>query len=132
MLHPSIERKFGLSQHIYVFEVELALLAREAIPHFEPLSRYPAIRRDVAILIDENISADQIRQCISGQEIEGLVEIQIFDVYTGKGVPSGQKSIALGLILQDFSRTLRDTEVDGSVTRIMSGLNRELGASLRE
>ena len=107
-------------------------MGREAIPCFEPLSRYPAIRRDVAILIDESISADQIKRCISGQGIEGLKEIQIFDVYMGKGVPSGQKSIALGLILQDFSRTLRDTEVDGSVTRIVSGLNRELGASLRE
>lgn len=131
-LHPRIERELGLGQRIFLFEVEQEVLAKRTLPQFEPLSRYPAIRRDIAVVVEEGVSADRIRQCVARQGIEVLQEIQIFDVYRGKGVPQGQKSLALGLILQDFSRTLKDTEIDDALTRIVSGLNRELGASLRE
>lgn len=131
-LHPRIERKLGLGQRIYLLAVELEVLSRRPLPHFKPLSRYPAIRRDVAVVVEEGVSADTVLRCIAAQGIEILQEIQIFDIYLGKGVPQGQKSLALGLILQDFSRTLKDKEIDAVVTRIVSGLKRELGASLRD
>ena len=131
-LHPSLERTLGLGQRVYLFEIELTLLNRGHIASFKPLSRFPAIRRDIAIVVDEAISAAQVKHCITSDKIEALQETQIFDVYTGRGVASGQKSLALGLILQEFSRTLTDAEVDEIVSRIVSKLECELGASLRE
>jgi phenylalanyl-tRNA synthetase beta chain len=131
-LHPELERQFELDQRVHLFEIELDMLSRRQIPHFQTLSRFPAIRRDIAIVVDQGITAAQISTCISSLQIEALQECKIFDVYTGKGVSANRKSIALGLILQDLSRTLTDIEVDDLVSRIVSKLEHELGASLRE
>ncbi|MEN8129202.1 MAG: phenylalanine--tRNA ligase subunit beta [Pseudomonadota bacterium] len=131
-LHPSLETQFGLGQRIYLFEIELAILNRGRVAHFQPLSRFPVIRRDIAIVVDRGTTADQVRRCIASIHIDALQECQIFDVYSGKRVAENLKSLALGLILQDLSRTLTDKEVDEMVSRIVSRLERELGASLRE
>jgi phenylalanyl-tRNA synthetase beta chain len=131
-LHPELERQFELNQRVQLFEIELAILSRRNIAHYQALSRFPAVRRDIAIVVDQDITAAQISTCINSLGIEALQECKIFDVYTGKGVSSNRKSIALGLILQDLSRTLTDLEIDDLVSRIVSRLGHELGASLRE
>ncbi len=131
-LHPSIEHKLGIEQRLFLFEIELNLLKQGGMPLFKPWSRYPAIRRDISVIVDQSIQADQLKQCVYRESIDALQECQVIDVYTGKGIDSKQKSIALGLKIQDFSRTLTDLEVDKIVTRILSRLERELGALLRE
>jgi phenylalanyl-tRNA synthetase beta chain len=102
------------------------------VPRFEPLSKFPAIRRDLAIVIEQNITAHQVKACVVAENIPELRECNVFDVYRGKGVAPGQKSLALGLILQDLSRTLKDIEVDAIVSHVVSTLAHALGASLRE
>jgi phenylalanyl-tRNA synthetase beta chain len=131
-LHPRIERALDVGQKIYLFEMVLAVIRQRRVPRFEPLSKFPAIRRDLAIVIEQNITAHQVKVCVVAENIPELRECNVFDVYRGKGVAPGQKSLALGLILQDLSRTLKDIEVDAIVSHVVSTLAHALGASLRE
>ncbi len=131
-LHPSLKDELDLPRAALLFELDLQALGEAAIPRFEPLSRFPAIRRDLAIVVDEPVSARAVAQCVRASVPELLREFELFDVYRGKGIDSGRKSFAIGLTLQHLSRTLTDDEVDGLMHRLVETLRSELGASLRE
>jgi phenylalanyl-tRNA synthetase beta chain len=131
-LHPEVEKKLGLDQRLYCFELDLDSILHRSVPKFSESSKFPAIRRDLAIMVEEQISAAQIQESIRGLGIKTIQDFYIFDVYTGEGVPSGLKSIALGLILQDLSRTLNDQEVDELVHQVVTSLEKDVGASLRK
>jgi phenylalanyl-tRNA synthetase beta chain len=96
------------------------------------LSKYPSIRRDLAIVVDRALPFDRVRECVRRAAPAIVKEIRLFDVYTGERVDSGLKSLALGLILQDSSDTLTDQRVDEAVTGIVHALGRELNARLRD
>ena len=132
VLHPAVTREVGLEGDILAFEMEFSALKRSKIPVFRELSKYPAIRRDIAITIDDTIPSISIRECIEKSAGNLLQQLQLFDVYKGKGVDSGRKSLALGLTLQEFSRTLNDTEIAALIDRVLKDLNNKLGATLRE
>ncbi len=131
MLHPELEKKLDLGK-AYVFELRLQGILEGVLPTFRPLSKYPSIRRDLALVVDEGIGYRDVRACIRSAAPEILQDILLFDVYTGTNVDSGRKSLALGLILQDSSHTLTDDEVESAVTGILQQLKVELGANLRE
>jgi phenylalanyl-tRNA synthetase beta chain len=131
-LHPALQQQLGVSQRVYLFEIDQAVLAGRRLPAFAPLSKYPSIRRDIAIVLDEDIGAQKVKDCIEKAASNWLQNIELFDVYVGEGIDSGRKSLALGLTLQDLSRTLKDTDVESELSAILSALNRELGATLRE
>ena len=131
-LHPAIERELGLPQKAILFELELAALEQGHIPAFQALSKYPAIRRDISIVVDEEVSAQQVHDCIAAEAPEALRQVQLFDMYVGKGIDSGRKSLSLGLTLQDLSRTLTDNDVDNVIETIINALRTSLGAALRE
>lgn len=115
-----------------LFEISLAGIQETYIPAFEVLSKFPAIRRDLAVVLDEEITAQEVNDVIKKAAPESLTNIELFDVYTGEGIDSGRKSLALGLTLQDLSRTLTDNEVDDAITKIVGTLQTELGATLRD
>ncbi len=131
-LHPEILQRLGVSQQILMFELDAEAIAQTRVPAFTPLSRFPAVRRDLAIVVDEGVTAQAIRGRILGAAGPLLQDLRLFDVYRGKGIDSGRKSLALGLILQDSSRTLTEQEIDAAVARIIADLAQHLGASLRE
>ncbi len=131
-LHPEILQRLGVSQQILMFELDAEAIAQTRVPAFAPLSRFPAVRRDVAIVVDEGVTAQAVRDRILGAAGPLLQDLRLFDVYRGKGIDSGRKSLALGLILQDSSRTLTEQEIDAAVARIIADLTQHLGASLRE
>jgi phenylalanyl-tRNA synthetase beta chain len=131
-LHPTLQARLGLDQRVYLFELPLEMLRRGRIPSFAPLSKFPAIRRDIAVVVDQPVPAARVLDVIAGRDIPQLRDVILFDVYAGVGIPEGRKSLALGLILQDLSRTLNDRKVESIVSGIVAGLARELGASLRE
>ncbi|MFP4611560.1 MAG: phenylalanine--tRNA ligase subunit beta [Thiohalophilus sp.] len=131
-LHPGLQQALGLTQRVYLFEIAQAALAARRLPAFVPLSKYPSIRRDIAIVLDEVISAQKVKDCIAKAGSRRLTNIELFDVYVGEGIDSGRKSLALGLTLQDLSRTLKDTDVESEISTILAALDRELGATLRE
>ena len=114
-----------------VFEIDQESLLQAGIPKFVSLSKFPSIRRDIALVLDQAISAQAVEDCIKKYASEWLIDLKLFDVYMGKGIDSGRKSLALGLTLQDNSRTLTDTEVDNFIDKIVSGLESRIGASLR-
>lgn len=131
MLHPKIQQQLGIDQEVYLFEVQRSSLNKSKLPAYVPISKFPSIRRDLAILVDEQVTAQQIFDSLAAVEAEEIKDSLIFDVYTGEGVPKGRKSYALGLILQDLSRTLSEKEVEECVAKVMKRLGDDIGAILR-
>jgi len=131
-LHPRIEKKLGLSQPVFLFELDIDLMQQKNLPHYSSLSPYPSIRRDIALLVDQNIHFSSIEQVLINFDAEQFVDYTLFDVYLGDGVPEGQKSLALGLIFQDFSRTLEEQDITKYVDSIVSNLATITGATLRQ
>ena len=112
--------------------VTLSLVTTAAPTRFEPVSVFPRIRRDLSFTVDASETFSRIAEHVSVAASSRLKELRIFDVYTGKGVESGRKSVALGLILQDISRTLTDSEADQTVAAVIEQLTTGLNAKLRE
>jgi phenylalanyl-tRNA synthetase beta chain len=131
-IHPQLAQTLDLDPDTCVFELEYAALSRGQLARFAPISRYPSIRRDLAVVVDADIEAAALRAVTEEAAGELLQEVVIFDVYQGKGVETGRKSIALGLILQDYSRTLTEQDIESVVSRVTDRLGEKLGASLRD
>lgn len=132
MLHPTLEKKLGFDNQVFLFELELNKILNKHIPSFKSLSKFPSVRRDMAILVNETVTAKQITSCIENCFETAIQEIHIFDIYRGQGVEKGYKSVALSLILQDFSQTLTDIEIDAIFSRVLSKLSQDIGAKLRD
>jgi phenylalanyl-tRNA synthetase beta chain len=132
MLHPELEKKFDLTGGVFLFELRIGELLEGRLPSYRALSKFPSIRRDIAIVVDESVEFNTISDCVRRAAPEILQDILLFDVYTGEKIDSGLKSIALGLILQETSHTLTDNEVDGVVEGVLRMLKDELNAQLRD
>jgi phenylalanyl-tRNA synthetase beta chain len=131
-LHPVIEQNIGLSQRVFVFELDVNVLRNVSIPAYRAQSRFPSIRRDIALVVDQEITALSVIDCIKQAASSYLTKVELFDVYVGEGIDSGRKSLAMGLTLQDLSRTLKDAEVEKEMDQILAVLKSKLGATLRE
>ncbi|MFV0574299.1 MAG: phenylalanine--tRNA ligase subunit beta [Vibrio sp.] len=131
-VHPELERKFGLNGRTIVFEIEWSAIDTRVIPEAVSLSKFPANRRDIAVVVDDAIaSGDVVDACLAnGGEL--LTGAKLFDVYQGKGVEEGKKSLAIALSLQSTERTLEDADIAGSVDAIVAALSEQFGASLRD
>jgi phenylalanyl-tRNA synthetase beta chain len=131
-LHPDIERRLDLTYSAVVFELEVETALRATVPQHREVSRFPAVRRDLALVVEEGVPAqallDRIRDSAGGV----LREVTVFDVYRGPGIETGRKSVAIGLNLQDVSRTLTDDETDAIVARVVDDLEREFSATIRD
>jgi len=132
MLHPQLQHKLDLPGDTFLFEIDLEVLGEGRLPAFQPLSKFPQIRRDIAIVADAATSYRQIRDLVADAAGEILKDIRLFDVYTGEHIESGRKSLALGLILQASSHTLTDEQVEDVVGRVLKTLETEIGAQLRD
>jgi len=132
MLHPHLERQLGFDSQVFLFEVDQNLLLNKRIPVFKSLSKYPSVRRDLALIVHEEISASEIINCIQSSSEPKLQDVIIFDLYRGKGIGEGYKSIALSLFMQDETQTLTETEIDAIVNRLLTLLAKEKNAKLRD
>lgn len=132
MLHPQLARDLELDANSFLFELELSELDGMQKPVFEPLSRFPSVRRDLAILVDKEVEFSEVEACVRRHGGEILRDIILFDVYTGSKVDLGRKSLAFGLILQDSLRTLTDSDVDACMAGLLAGLGDDLNAKLRD
>ena len=131
-LHPSIRNSLDLPGEVYLFELRWASLSRRSVPLFQSVSRFPSMRRDLALVLDEQTSAQTVEQCVHSQATELLNDFRIFDVYRGAGIEAGKKSLALGLTFRAVSRNLTETEIDEIIARILKTLEQDLHASLRD
>jgi phenylalanyl-tRNA synthetase beta chain len=132
LLHPKVAKLLDLDQTMYLFEIKADSLLEGALPRFEAISKFPAIRRDLSIVVDQAVSADNVRETILKAAPGTLKEIELFDMYVGEGIDSGRKSLSLGLTLQDLSRTLIDSEIEEVMQRVIEQLRKDLGATLRQ
>ncbi|EKE01415.1 MAG: hypothetical protein ACD_21C00140G0003 [uncultured bacterium] len=130
-IHPKIKQELGLTKQACLFEINLNHVAGELKKTFCEFSKFPAIQRDIAIIVDENVKWQQIRQKIVDITGELLHNIEVFDIYRGTGVGLNKKSLAIHLIFQSVSRTLVDTEVDTSINQVVMALKQTFDASLR-
>lgn len=131
-LHPECVRALGLTYTAVVFELEVETALAAVVPEATEISKFPGIRRDLAVIVSEEITFDALSKVAKASAGALLQDITAFDIYRGQGIDKGKKSIALGLNLQDTSRTLTDSEADAIMTRVVDHLGSELGAKIRD
>lgn len=130
-LHPAQARHWELDLPLYVAEIDLEPLQTRTLPEYKGLSKYPSVRRDLALSVPESVSAADLLAAVRSAGGPLLSECRIFDIYSGKGIESGFKGIAIGLILRDVSRTLTDTDADRVMEGVIESLRKDCGVSLR-
>lgn len=131
-LHPELLRRFDLRGDAYLFDIALDPLLEAPGFTFLPLSKFPAVRRDLAIVVAESVSLADVERCIHGAAGAYLRDLQLFDVYRGQSIDSDSKSLALGLIFQASSSTLTDDDVDAAIAQVLDALKAEVGGTLRD
>ena len=131
-LHPQMIKLLNFSNDVYVFDLEMESSFSAKTLVFKEISKFPSLRRDLAIVVDESVPLAVLRENVTVSASGLLRELRVFDVYRGPGVENGRKSIALGLILQDSSRTLTDVDADAVVTLIVARLRDGLSATIRD
>jgi phenylalanyl-tRNA synthetase beta chain len=131
-LHPRHAKTFGLKRAAYLFELDADLAFAAMVPEAKTVSKYPSIRRDIAVIVDEKITSDELINAVAGSSPELISSVRIFDIFTGSGIEAGLKSVALGLILQETSRTLTDEDADSAMAAAVRKLQEDYGAELRD
>ncbi|MCG3862962.1 MULTISPECIES: phenylalanine--tRNA ligase subunit beta [unclassified Photobacterium] len=131
-VHPELERKFGLNGRTIMFEIEWAAINSRMLPEAVVVSKFPANRRDIAVVVNEDVLAGDVVAACRENGGELLTDVNLFDVYTGKGVEEGNKSLAIALTLQSAERTLEEADIASAVEAIVAALAEKFGASLRD
>ena len=131
-LHPALQKACGIDRSVYIAEIPYKLLVERQLPAFEAVSAFPASRRDLSLLVPQEVSGQSLTDACWHVAPTFLHNVNVFDVYQGKGVESGQKSVALGLIFQGKSRTLTDEEIEAAVKKVVANLSQTLNAVLRD
>ena len=130
-LHPHWRQKFGLPDSAALFEVDLDILMTRTLPAAVEITKFPLIRRDIAVIVPENIAVQAMLDSMRAEHLSIISEISLFDVYRGKGVENSKKSLAFRVLLQDTEKTLTDAEADLVITKLVNILEGQFDARLR-
>ncbi len=131
-LHPRLAKDHDLKRAVFVFDLDASQALTSSAPAAQPVSKYPAIRRDIAVVVDDGVSADELVKAVASS-VPGLIRhVRIFDIYKGSGIEAGRKSVAIGLILQETSRTLTDEDADSAMAAAIAALKKNFAADLRD
>ena len=130
-LHPQWVQKYELPLPPVVFELDLDALKRAELPQYAEVSRFPPVVRDLAIVVDHGVVLQSLLDGLSAHSPALIQDIRLFDVYTGKGIDPGKKSVAFRIVMQDTQRTLQDAEVDAAVQHLVAYLQSAYAAQLR-
>ncbi len=131
MLHPVLAEELGIDQDVFLFELDQDVIERCRLPFYRAVSRFPAVRRDLAVVVDDVVPAQALLDTVADSVGKLLVDLVLFDVYRGSGLAEKEKSLALGLVLQHPERTLTDDEVDRLIDQVLETLEQRFGARLR-
>ena len=128
-VHPMLEK-----EPVYVFEIDLDKLLDKKVGKmkYKEISKFPSVKKDLAVVVDKNITSEEIATIIKKAGGSSLSKIEVFDVYTGKGIEENKKSIAYSLTFEKMDRTLTDEEINESIEKIVEMLNKKIGATLRK
>lgn len=130
-LHPEVQRKLDIPQPVFVFEVDRAALMASRQPAFTSLSRFPEVRRDLAVVVARDLPVATLCSTARTAAGECLINLKVFDVYCGEHIDTHRKSVALGLTFQHASRTLNEAEIVEWVDNVLGALGKQHGAELR-
>jgi phenylalanyl-tRNA synthetase beta chain len=130
-LHPTAASELDLPDKTFVAELDLAEVLQRAMPDYHDISRYPEVRRDLAVVLDKQVAASAAVDLVKAAAGEYLADVVVFDLYEGEGVAENEKSLAMGLTFRDQSRTLTDEEVSNALAQVIDSLTEKLGARLR-
>ncbi|MEQ8857558.1 MAG: phenylalanine--tRNA ligase subunit beta [Pseudomonadales bacterium] len=130
-LHPEIEAKLDITKPVYLFEIQGEKLLARSVARHRGISRYPSVRRDLALLVARDVPAAALEATVRATLGEVLIDFTLFDVYQGKGIDSNEKSLAVGLTLQDASATLTEDRIARYMADVLAALERAVGARLR-
>jgi len=130
-LHPEWVQKYDLPLAPVVFELDFDAVKEVSVPSYIEVSKFPVVIRDLAVVVDQGVALQAILDGLKGQLPALVKDVQLFDVYVGKGVAENKKSLALRIVMQDTQRTLLDSEVDAAMQQLVSCLERAFGAQLR-
>ncbi len=131
-LHPKHSKPFELKRDVFLFELDASVALASRAPKAESVSKFPSIRRDIAVVVDDKISADELIGAVASSSPGLISSVRIFDIYKGPGIEAGLKSVALGLILQETSRTLTDEDADHAMAAAIQELQDKFAAELRD
>lgn len=131
LLDPRIQQQLDIRYPVFLFELIIESVTTKKLAQSQPMSRFPEVRRDIAVIVEQTITSRQVRDCVHLAAGDALQNLKLFDVYQGKGIDPNRKSLALGLTFQHASRTLTDDEINNSMDRVVTSLEAQLGASLR-
>lgn len=131
-IHPQFEKPLGLNGRTFAFELNLAFIEQGNLPLAQVISKFPAIRRDLAITVKDGVETGKLLKSIEKIGISSLVGINLFDVYTGEGIDEGEKSLALSIWLQSVEKTLEDQEIQDTVDKVLRHLRDNFSAALRD
>ena len=130
-IHPAVLKDFDIKKNVFAFEVDLDQLLSRDVPFTKETSRFPSVRRDIAVLLPNDVTFSDVEKCIKSAAGPYLESVVVFDVYAGANLKDGYESLAIGLIFNNVSSTLRDEDVDPAIEMIVSELEQHLGAQLR-
>lgn len=130
-LHPKLQAQLDVSTPVYLFQVDVAKFSESRLPKFSEVSKFPAVRRDLAFLVDSQIASADLMSEARNAAGEHLVDLMLFDVYQSKDIDNKGKSLALGLTFQHASRTLTDEEINTAIDRVVKKLDNKFKAELR-
>ncbi len=130
----ALVKDFGIRQEIFYADMDTDLLFQSANPKFDvqEVPKFPEVKRDLSLVLDKNVSFDEVRKMIIATEKKLMKEVTVFDVYEGENIPAGKKAYALGFTLLDDTKTLTDEEIDKTMNKLMAELEKKLGAIIRK
>lgn len=130
-LHPQWVQKYDLATAPVVFEIELDAAMAAVVPQYREVSRFPVVSRDLALIVDQSVTSAELLAALRRDSAAIVQSVELFDMYQGKGVPEGKKSLAFRVLMQDTQRTLEDQEVDAAVSAMVAQAEQAVGAKLR-
>ncbi len=131
VLHPALVQKFGLVSAPVLFELAVAPLLAASVPVHGEISRFQAVRRDLAVVVHQDLAAQSLLDAMHSAKIASVIDITLFDIYCGKGIAADNKSLAFRVLMQDNQKTLTDSEVDAVMVQLMTLLQQKFNAQLR-
>ena len=127
-------KKFDIRQEVFYAELDWMAVVKLSLKHtvnYTPLPKTLPVRRDLALLIDKNVTMEEVEKTVRESERKLLRDITLFDVYEGKNLPEGKKSYAIAITLQDDEKTLQDKQIEAVMNKVTTNLQKKLGAELR-
>ncbi|MGZ8257561.1 MAG: phenylalanine--tRNA ligase subunit beta [Methylotenera sp.] len=130
-LHPKWQQSYDLTKSTYLFELDVDAILNRQLPAYQEVSKFLPVRRDLAVVVDENIAVQAVLSAIKKANIPLIVEVALFDLYQGKGIAENKKSLALSVLMHDTQKTLTDSDADFAIANLLQILQNDFGAMLR-